>query len=822
VKIKLPVRTANLSFVAGINNRIYAFWQDLKGGLIFSSVSSESFGVLAAWSPVQSVAENFADYAIGVDPKGNVHLAWVQNLPDVVEGDAEPVSEIQSGIYHRVLESSSEVWSAPQLIFESDYYRALTGAEANIQIAIGGEIESSIVYLAWDDIPRRRIYMTKSGDGGASWDAVEVVDDPTKQLGVEQPFNVRVEAINQTVIRIWQKGVPGEYCTQVYQMSADSGNTWSNLQLMFAGLSSCPQENDLFNEFGDRILLQSEIQEAIYWLIFDGVKWSEPQVQSELSLLIDPDTLQEIQIGCKSTSVLKPDQVLVLGCGEKGNGDIWLRSRKVGSMDEWFPPPSIWAEPVVVTNPKLSEISLPLLASDPKGRLHAFWTQTEETILSTEQERFYYAYWDTVQWTKPLAILGLVDVTVLDPFDVEITEDGRILVVWNGMPKGTIYFSWANFDRAFRPSEWADPIELTNPDDEIYENSPEIMVNESGQFFVSYSVSINEGRGIYIIESADKGETWSDPVRIIDGEVNGMEVIGPSKLVGGFEDKVYLLFGRQASPFVPNIGNIYFSRKGDSEWILSEELFTQQEDDESVLWFDLLSDNTTGVHRLWQTKSSIGPAYVWHQYSSDQGLTFSVLPSLQRFSETISSVDASVDPSGKLHLVLVDQVSDGRLLLRNQIFEDGRWKIEEDINFDNALEMTLENMSAAFTSDGFFGILLAGERVNEKSEKEGMILFLERLPTDFYERPATPETEEASVPTAIPTATVEVPLESKPSPTPTPFSLTEGFVKIAPPGSGLNDPMIMGPIVGGGIALVVVVFVVVRSLGMAGARKKNL
>lgn len=813
--VNLPMGKENVVLISG-GDLIHAFWIGAKGELAHSAVPSNRFSDAGSWSPAQTLASSAADYAVAADQSGVVHVAYIKNLRK--EEGQEVAALEETGIFYQQFRAG---WSNPVVLYPSEYYRALQKQNANLQIALDEENQS--VFVAWDDIPNRRILMTRSLDGGKTWDKLQEVDGPAQQIGVELPFNVRLAAHPQGVLRMWQRGLPGEYCSQYYQVSQDQGETWSDPLLMFANFPACPQENQLNSEFEDFIFLHSEIQNQHYWLVFHGGKWSEPQSQPELSDFEDPQTLLDVQVSCNVIAVVKPETVLSLSCGKSTAEDIWLRTRNIGSLDTWFPPPSIWIDPLILTNPVVGEISYPVLVSDRNNRLHAFWTQHDETILSPVEDRLYYAFWDRVQWTKPIAILDLVDVTVLKPYDVEITEDGRILVVWNGKPQGTIYFSWASADRAFLTSEWADPVAITPQyQDLIYENSPDLIVDAMGTYFVAYSVSINEGRGIFEVRSADKGETWSTPVQILDGEANQWQVIGPAKLAIGMDQSQHTVVGKQGSPFVSSVNNIVYSRKSPNEatWRVSEELYDPRDEGESVTWYKLLTDRAAGVHLLWQTKSAFGPAYVWHQYSPDNGLTFNASPTLQRFSETIGTVDAVLDPVGKPHLLLVDQTVDGRILLRNQEFDDRGWQIVDNIGLTSPQAFVLETISASYTQDGFLGLMIVGEKVGEGYENEDLLLFTLRLPSEFVEvsqdQEQIPPTQ-APLPTPTPTSVARL----RATPTLTPVSLGGALIKVAPKASAFGDPMIVGPLVGGGIAMVVVVFAVIRSLGNARNREKD-
>ena len=112
--------------VSDAGSRIYAFWADEEDVLFYSSVESSSFNDALSWQAPLQIAQSALDIDVAIDSQGNLHLAYVRALDDGV---------FPAGIYYRYLTNGGLEWSQPEVLDESQYFRSLTGDDANVEIA---------------------------------------------------------------------------------------------------------------------------------------------------------------------------------------------------------------------------------------------------------------------------------------------------------------------------------------------------------------------------------------------------------------------------------------------------------------------------------------------------------------------------------------------------------------------------------------------------------------------------------------------------------------------------------------------------------------
>jgi hypothetical protein len=65
---------------------------------------------------------------------------------------------------------------------------------------------------------------------------------------------------------------------------------------------------------------------------------------------------------------------------------------------------------------------------------------------------------------------------------------------------------------------------------------------------VSYAVPLNEGRGIYLTWSSDRGDSWSSPVRVFDAETAGWETVDQPRLAFDEDGALHTVFTRYSLP----------------------------------------------------------------------------------------------------------------------------------------------------------------------------------------------------------------------------------------------------------------------------------
>ncbi len=683
--VSFPFGDMRPQFVAGKDGLIFAFWVNEHGNLYYSFVRAASFGSPTQWADSHWLADSAIARSITINSQGRVHLVYVRTLETF---------NYPAGIYYQRLDASSFKWTLPKLLYSSPYFRGLSADQANVEIATTEMDGVTRVFTAWDNRPHREVMLSSSQDGGKTWDTPVEIVKPELNSESANPFHIRVSASSGKVLLIWQDGDPTT-CSQYYQWSIDAGSTWSDRHQMLEDINGCAQDNQILVSSDELFILESRFQDREYLLALSGSQWSTPQVQDGLTNFSDPETYTTVNYRCQQSAVqVEARRLFVVGCDAgtasngtnvspsgqgqvaTGAGDIWFMSRSLGVVSDWFPKEAKWSFPTVVASGKLA-MSYPILVADAQEQVHVFWTQLingssgSGVSNSTIASAIYYSRWNGDRWSLPSAVLTTPAGDARQPA-VTLDAKGHLLTVWSG-GDGEIYFSLADSRQATSSSDWATP--QTLPSLRPLGSSPSIIVDKSGTIYVAYAVPLNEERGVYLTQSKDDGKTWSQPIQIFDGAAAGWEMVDKPILALAGEGQLHVLWIRSTIPSGTGPQALYYARSedGGQTWSAAQEVVEKH-----VVWSDLIGLDGGLVYRLWQ-EDSAGRGMVWHQYSTDDGVTWSNPTSISSFGGSNGPITFSVDSAGGLHLLLLNDRGEGLFSLQHWSWQGDRWVTQEGL-----------------------------------------------------------------------------------------------------------------------------------------------
>jgi hypothetical protein len=708
VKVKFPFspeRDSRPVFLADESGEIHALWRDARGALNHTRFLSSRFDQPSTWAGIIRLAGSVADFDAMSASRGVVHLGYISNLGS----DVEP-----AGVYYRRLSGGN--WSSAKSMYGSQYFRSLEPADSNIRLAVSKESDN--VYMVWDDRSQKRIFMTRSANGGGAWEGVAQIKGPEDTSSLELPYNINIGVISNKPILLWQVGIPGgNNCTQYSQSALDEGNQFGAPIKLTDKFTACPQRVDFILQSSNFSVALLNIQDNPSLIAWNGSTWSDLQVQNEISTFTSPVTLESVSFGCKKFSIYE-ESLLAVGCDEGGNGDIWFRSRSLGSLDDWFPPPSAWSPATELTNVGQAISSLSSIA-DGVNNAHALWVQSASSGGAPYAPRILYARWNGTTWSNPAPIIGGVSGMPVD-LSVAIDTQQRLLLSWVDENSGDVLFSWANSSRANFPVEWMTPVVFSSPS--ALNSSPHILVDASNRIVVVYAVTMNEGRGIYLVESNDRGNTWTAPRKIFDAVVANWDMVDHPQLALTRDGNLHLLFTRLSPLSGGQSIGLYYSWSGNGGFTWSDpEVVSQQ----NVLWSSILADNGQTLHRLWQEKAR-DVVLINHQVSRDGGTTWETTVRVSSTEGGTPAPALSIDGLGYLYLVQV--LNDDTRPLREWEWAGERWHALE------AASLTLEEQSiplsiqSGITSNGVFYALLLTGRNDLLDGNESRLLSVHRIP----------------------------------------------------------------------------------------------
>ena len=667
----------NPLLLAGPGQYTFAFWISSRGFLFTSKARNANFDDLYGWDTRRLITPDAVSFAAAIDSRGGLHLAFFDTVDD---------PETPAGLYYTRSKSSGGSWSVPVLLYKSPYLRRLGEGEANLSLATVETEDAVHVYIAWDNRPRKQVLLAQSADGGENWAQPEVVEGPAPNSGLAGPLNIRIGANQKSIVLVWQSGrvtsglLPA--CSQIYKFSSDAGMTWSDPQTMADDLWGCAQSNEfvtgLANSPESPLYLLTEAKSQVFLTAWNGLYWSEPQPQPILSGFEEPEIYTDVIYGCRQASLFG-ERLYVIGCDEGGGGDVWVTSRALAADTSWFEPP-VWGQLSPVTSDNLEIETIELVAT-VDDLIHAFFSLHQDPVI-------YYTYWDGELWSRTIPVLELPEGVAGTPAIATGPENELFLVVPNN--KGALYFSRATSGKAVAESRWSPPTQLgTGHDGEI--GSVDVAWDAAGTVYVTYSVPVNDNRGIYMVQSNDNGTSWSEPLEVFNGGAAGFDLVGAPSFLASENGFLHIIWKRQSieGDGVSQPLSLYYSRSEDGGRTFSD---AETVVEDSVAWREIVADDKGNLHLLWQPQDTM--TTVWDQISFDGGRSWEIPQGLpgEGMATTIT-----VDSVGRLHLVAA-----GLGTLGHWLWDGSRWQPEAPLRLSLASQRDalVERLAVAVNKQG--------------------------------------------------------------------------------------------------------------------------
>jgi hypothetical protein len=312
--------------------------------------------------------------------------------------------------------------------------------------------------------------------------------------------------------------------------------------------------------------------------------------------------------------------------------------------------------------------------------------------------------------------------------DLSIAADtqGRLLLTWVDGSSGDLFFTWTTLERANVVSEWRAPVGL--PSVSNLNSSPDILVDGAGRIVVVYAVSINEQRGIYVVQSTDSGSSWSTPVQVFDAASEGWERVESPKIALSMDGVLHLTFIRKSARVGQPVG-LYYSRSVDGgiTWGNSQIL-----NEGEIQWSDIVSSDQHNLQVVWQEYNGLVAANL-AQVSADGGLSWGRPISISGVSDRPTAVSLASNGSGRLHFMQLLRDSNDvtlkqdRFILQDWSWTGSAWQLATESKMTILGDVTKHSLTTGLTSDGFLGVSIWTEHSSSANELRNNIQILNRF-----------------------------------------------------------------------------------------------
>jgi hypothetical protein len=303
----------------------------------------------------------------------------------------------------------------------------------------------------------------------------------------------------------------------------------------------------------------------------------------------------------------------------------------------------LWSEDVggITNNPMLNANGVP--AIDSRGNQINYLYNAGNTL--------FYSRWDGVEWLAPIDIqvntAGLIEYP-----RAAVDHNGILHVVW-GASEGQsvrVMYSQVPAISADQNQEWSKPVVLVEQSLAAYYPF-DIAIDSKDSLHLLY-FQLGENSGVFVINSADGGNAWSNPTQLYQTQdpAGSNEGVSPTSLVIDAKDRLHATWTLYDS--TGNGKAIFYSQSSDfgDTWTQPYEVAKWHPG-----WYetDWLSTGVVGdeIHLSWEGGEV---AYQNERLSTDGGRTWSenqvILPNLVGENGFANYV---VDSSNLLHLLVV-------------------------------------------------------------------------------------------------------------------------------------------------------------------------
>ncbi|MGZ9225865.1 MAG: exo-alpha-sialidase, partial [Anaerolineales bacterium] len=615
VTVKFPFSLEQILppvFLADPKGVIHIFWLTEKNDLFYAQTLDENLAIPAGWRMVSKRDSSVFDFDLDIDAQGRLHLGYVKNPIPVADsrGIVVPLpATSKAGVFYQLSNDGGTRWTTPGLLYESPYFRSLTSQNARIRIAASPTGDGAKVYAVWDDQAQKRIFMATSVDGGLNWSSARELISPQATLGFKTPYHADIDVLQDKVLVTWQIGDPGVQCTPYSWVSSNGGESWEEPVKILDEIAGCPEKSEFLPIDPNYSVILLTLQDDLSISAWNNIQWSHPEIQLGPSSITNPSTFDTVSLGCEQAQAYQ-NQLFVVGCDQGSGGDIWFMSRQLQPLETLFPLPSAWGKDANVATATETMTSLVSVA-DAANNVHVLWIQSSSSLTDPVDPRIEYSRWNGKEWTKASPVITDLPGLPLN-LTVQIDTQQRLLLSWIDQPTGELLFSWASSERANVPVEWIKPVVMTSSSQVT--NSPDMLVDASDRIMLAYAITVNEDRGVYVIQSGDLGSTWSPPVRVFDAMSANWEMVDQPQLAVTQDGKLHILFTQYTLLGSQQAVGLNYSQSMDGGLTWTAPLMVNQH---PVEWSEILAFKQT-LHRFWQEKDQVAIS-TYHQVSVDGG-----------------------------------------------------------------------------------------------------------------------------------------------------------------------------------------------------------
>jgi hypothetical protein len=415
----------------------------------------------------------------------------------------------------------------------------------------------------------------------------------------------------------------------------------------------------------------------------------------------------------------------------------------------------------------------PSLIADAAGGLHAVWGgATFDQPVNGLPDVIMYAHWDGESWSEPNDIfIGEGEQRAVFPTGV-VDNEGFLHLIW-GVPR--LRYSKVPIALAADANEWSAPYAPGN--NEIIVSPSDMEIDSDGNLHIV--VADGDTGDVYHMFSADKGETWREPVAV--SLISGASAALTTNMAIDSNNTIHVVWTQIPLPEAYPPRGVFYSRSADGglTWSPPASIVGNDYGDANIA---VAPDET--VHIVYNGRAGVGGKY--HRWSQTGGVTwsdpFEIVPAGTGGMNTAPGLQ--VDAQNRLHMVAGTVQN-----VWYSVWEDNTWSPLYDLR-SLALTPLLETewlSSNIVSGNQIHSIIIDGTGSDNNDQRDGLWHTWSYIDAPAIE-PVSFEVE-AEVVNSAETAPIITDVPASPTATPVPT----GFAQRPPTNPfGLMNAIVIG------------------------------
>lgn len=313
--------------------------------------------------------------------------------------------------------------------------------------------------------------------------------------------------------------------------------------------------------------------------------------------------------------------------------NAWVFAQLQG--DQWTPPLRLSTDEGTYLDRSTA------MVADPYGSVHVFWV---ETGFEDKRAVVQHTSFDGENWSHPVDVVATKPMGELGTVSTFLSSDNILYLMWTAGVNGPVFYSTASVQFAGNAAAWSTPVRVDIPAFQA-----QLLIDSQQVFHLVYTNFYGEEPGVFVIQSADQGQSWTEPTWLDpDIPTNFAPLVMQAAL--DVDDGLHVLWAYQDLSAAGADVRYSHSLDGGQTWTLPFTIDSPDEaPDELRLPEPSLAVSGSFVYVIWAGNSATNREF---RFSTDRGQSWSV--PIRVFGDLLGQAlgdGTAIDSLGRLQFV---------------------------------------------------------------------------------------------------------------------------------------------------------------------------